>query len=165
MASYFAAGTTTPITPVVAPPTTAAQFVLWNGEGTGGKNYYVTSIGSSTIVTAGAALIIQAWAHLGSAVLMPSVTVAKGPSRAGRAEALTHAQIGTAGTIVNNSVWHPVGESVNAGAATATVALGTWANVNGIYVIPPGGLLSLAVVCSAAGGSVTCNLYVTWYEE
>lgn len=168
MPRLFVAGTSTAIAPVAAIPTTAAQFCLWNGESAGGKTYTITSVGFTPIASAAAAFVAQLLAHCAPAAQnIISGTAANGPkstdgivggSRAAVASAVTL----TAGQLAGG-IWHPVGPSVNGGAATATIAMGSYQQVRGLYVLPPGGLLSLAVLCSAAG-SATCQLYIQWEE-
>ena len=168
LGNTYVAGTTTPVAPVATLPTTAAQFLLFNGEsqtsGTG-KSYVIHRCGFTTIVSAAAACQLQLLGHLsnGAVSAIPSVTAALGPkSLSGRASQ-SNASVGSAGTIVNSGAWHTIGPAAQGYAATATVALGGDYDVNGLYVVPPGGIFSLAVFCSAAG-SATCTHYVTWSE-
>ncbi len=162
----FVAATITPITPVTAVPTTAAHFAVWNGAQRGGKSLYIQSVASSTIVTSGAALGVQLYAHqsAGTPLGLGTFTAAKGPQPIGGGFVSSVAAVGSAVTIVNDSLWHPCTTNTNDASATAGVALGNYSSVAGLYVIPPGGLFSLAVVCNATGGAVTCNCYVTWTE-
>ncbi len=160
----FVAGTATAIAPVAAIPTTAAQFALWNGEPAGGKTYTITSVAFTPVVSAGAAFVAQLLAHVGGAPTIAG-TLAQGPKPLDGLGAGSRASALSAVTIVaGTGLWHPVGPSVNGGAATATISMGNWQNVRGMYKLTPGGLLSLAVLCSAAG-SATCQLYVTWEES
>jgi len=164
----FAAGTVTAVAPVAALPTTAAQFALWNGESAGGKTYTVTTLSWTSIASAGAAFVGQLLAHVAPAAQnVISGTVAKGPystdGQWGGSRAIVYSAVTLTAAQAASGIWHPVGGSVNGGAATATISMGNWAYVRGIYVLPPGGLLSLAVLCSAAG-SATCDHFVTWEE-
>lgn len=164
----FAAGTTTSVAPVAAIPTTAAQFCLWNGELAGGKSYTITSIGWTTDTSAGAAFVGQLVAHVAPAA-QPTIsgTAANGPKATDGVIGGSRAVVASAVTLtsgqVNGGIWHPVGLSVNGATATATISMGAWQNVRGLYVLPPGGLLSAAVICSAAG-SAKCLIFVTWEE-
>lgn len=161
----FKAGTKTAVAPVAAPPTTAAQFAMWNSAPVGGKSLYIQTIESTDIASAGAAIILQPFAHLSVApVVKFSGTAAQGPQALTGPTVSSVAQVASAVTIVNDGIWHVCGASVNSAAATTTIANGNASNVQGIYVVPPQGLFSLAVVCSAAG-TATCNLYVSWIEQ
>ena len=166
-AAVFKAYTATAVAPVAVAPTTAAHFCIYNTQpiGGGGKSLYIQTLEAVTVASAGAAQIIQLLAHFSAAPIkgLPSATVAKGPAWISGGFYPSVAQVGSAVAIVNDSVWHPVSESATIGATTTTIANGTWSNVNGIYVVPPGGLLSLAVLCSAAG-TATCSIGVTWFE-
>ncbi len=160
----FVAATTTPVAPVAAVPTTAAHFVLWNGENVGGKTYTVTSLAFTTVVSAGAAFVGQLLAHVpATLVSIPTGTAANGPKATDGMVGGSRGIALSASTIVASSIWHPVGDSVNGGAATATISMGTWTPVRGLYILRPGMLLALAVLCSAAG-SATCNCFVQWEE-
>lgn len=164
MPRSFIAATTTAVAPVAAIPTTAAHFALWNGESAGGKSYTITSVAMTDIASAAAALVLQMLANnLTGPIPVLSGTVAQGPRGLDGILGGSKAQVASAVTIPNSGLWHPVGQSVNAGAATATIGMGTYQKVRGIYTVPPGGLFAMAVLCSAVG-SATCSLYVTWEE-
>lgn len=166
----FVGGTVTPVAPVAATPTTAAQLVLWNGESPGGKTYTVTSLAWSSIVSAGAAFVGQLLAHVAYSPFIPVGTAAKGPvstdaqSGAPGSKAVILSAVTLNSGVAAAGMWHPVGNSTNGGAATATISMGMWQAVRGIYILPPGGLLSLAVLCSAAG-TATCDEFITWEEQ
>lgn len=167
MPRSYVASTVTAIAPVAAVPTTAAHFSLWNGENAGGKTYTITSVSFTPIASAAAAFVAQLLAHNSAGVVssIPGTggTLSAGPKALDGLPPTSVAAVRSAVTIANDSIWHPVGMSVNGGAATATISMGGWQNVRGIYMVPPGGLFSLAVLCSAAG-SATCQLYITWEE-
>ena len=170
LGNSYVAGTVTAsaVAPVAALPTTAAHFILFNGEsqssGTG-KSYVIQRCSFTTVVSSAAAYQAQLLAHLsnGAVSAAPSNTAGLGPkSLSGRASQ-SNATVGSTATIVNSGAWHTVGPAAQGYAATATIALGGDYDVNGLYVVPPGGIFSLAVLCSAAG-SATCTCYVTWHE-
>ena len=171
LAFVAATATASAVTPVAAAPTTASHFSLFNGDFT--KSYTITSLSCSTQGTsAAAAENLQLLAHMSVAKLLgiPSGgTAGQGPKPLGSgANAGSNGVAVSAVTIVNDGVWHPVGWSSNSGAGTATIALGTWVNLintfgQPLYVIPPGGMLSLAVLSSTAAGK--CCIAVTWLES
>lgn len=166
MPRSYIASTITAIAPVAALPTTAAHFSLYNAEKAGGKSYIISTVGFTPVTSAAAALVQQLLAHNSvaavSAMAGTGGTAARGPKALDGLPPTSAASVASAVTIVNDGIWHPVGLSVNGGAATATIAMGSWANVNGIYVVPPGGLFSLAVLCNAVAG--TNQIFVTWSE-
>ncbi len=164
----FLAGTATAVAPVAALPTTAAQFALWNGEPVDGKTYTITSVGFTSIASCAAAQILQLLG-LVSAARQPIIsgTAATGPKSTdgivGGTSALAASAVTLTAGMLAGGMWHPIGGSVNTAALTATISTGTWTNVRGLYLLPPGGLFALAVLCNAAG-SATCDCFVTWEE-
>lgn len=156
------------VTPVAAPPTTAAHFCLYNGDPV--KSYTITSASLSYTTGAAAAECAQLFAHVSVAPLkiLPTSSASQGiKSLNGSVNAGSLAQAGSTVTIVNDGVWHPVGLSVNSANQTNTVALGPWTNLtqpNGqpIYVIPPGGMISFATVASTGAGKAV--IFVSWTE-
>lgn len=164
MPRTFVARTLTAVAPVAAIPSTAAHFCLWNGEPPGGKTYTITSVGFTLTTTAGATMILQLLAHCGigptpaitgtaASIIAPTDGISGG----------SNASVFSAVTIVaTNGVWHPVGMAINSAALTATIGLGTWTNVRGLYYLPPGRLLSLATLGSTAAGA--SQIGVTWEE-
>jgi hypothetical protein len=170
LGNTYVGGTTTAsaVAPVASLPTTAAHFILFNGEsqtsGTG-KSYVIHRVGFTSVASSAAAIQAHLIAHNSTAAVAaaPSNTAGLGPkSCSGRANQ-SSAVVGSTATIVNSGVWHPVGPSVLGLAATASIALGSDYDVNGLYVVPPGGIFSLATFCSAAGIQ-TCTHYVVWSE-
>ncbi len=164
----YVAGTVTPIAPVAALPTTAAQFALWNGEPVGGKTYTITAISATTIASAGAVIVMQPLAHISTAQqAAPTGTAVTGPRSTDgltvASNAITLSAVTLPASTLAGGMWHPCGPAINGTANTATIALGTWNNVRGLYLLPPGAVLSLAMLCSAAG-SATCDFFVQWEE-
>lgn len=166
--NVYVAGTATAVAPVIAIPTTASQLTLWNGEsqtsGTG-KSYIILAISWTTIASAAAAFVGQLLVNMSSvATAVPTGTAATAISGLSGLATGSSATILSAVTITNNGVWHPYGPSVNAGAATATISLGSGdVYSKGEYILRPGMRFNMAVLCSAAG-SATCDIFVKWCE-
>jgi hypothetical protein len=160
----FAARTITAVAPVAAFPTTAAHFCLFNGEPVGGKSYDILICASTYATSAAAAEVSTLIAHNATVPVrsLPSFTAALGPlSMGGYAASGTFAQVGSAVTIVNSSVWLPLVTCAST-AATTTIGLGTAWQGTGIFVVPPGGIFSLATLSATNAG--TCHLSVVWRE-
>jgi len=165
MPRSFVARSLTAVAPVAAIPTTAAHFALWNGEPAGGKTYTITGVGFTFTTTAAATMIAQLLAHL-SVQYLPVIsgTAASAVASSDGVPGGSRAAVASAVTIVAaNGVWHPVGPSVNSAALTATIGLGAWQNVRGLYYLPPGGIFSLATLGSTAAGA--CQLSIHWEEN
>lgn len=159
----FVCGTSTPVAPVAALPTTASQFSVYCPQGQT-KSLVIHRIQWTTIVSAGAAFVGQ--------LLFQVTTAAVGSITGTAATAIkpissVNASIATAFsavTTVANGIWAPLGPSVNGGAATATIAMGAdTGDLGGLIIIQPGMHLDTAVLCSAAG-SATCDIFVYWSE-
>ena len=163
----FGAISSTDIAPVAAIPTTAAHFCVWNGELPTGKTYTITSIGVTCTTSAGAVIILQPLAQISpmSGIPLISGTAANGPKALDGYGNTSRGVVASAVTIVNSGFWHPIGNALISAAMTATISQGVWTDVSRIgYTLPPQGLFSLAVLCSAAG-SAKCQLSVTWSEQ
>lgn len=158
----FIAGTATDVAPVSSLPTTAAHLAIQNCSSS--KVYTITSVGLTTTTSAAATQVLQAIVHnsAGPQTLIFG-TAALGPKPLDGIIGGTTAQCYSAVTIVNSGVWHPVGSAVNSAALTATIAMGTWTYVRGLYYVQPGGVFSVAGFCDAAG-SAKCSAFVTWEE-
>ncbi len=162
LGNTFVARTNTAIAPVAALPTTASHFSLYMPSA-GTASAVIHAIGWTTIASAAAAFVGQLIAHV-TTVSVASITgtAVLGPKSISGTAVATATPF-AAVTTVNNGVWHPVGPSVNGGAATATISMGQWVDVGGSYIVKPGMSLDLAVFCSAAG-SATCDISVVWSE-
>lgn len=160
----FVAGTVTSVAPVAALPTSAAHFVLQNGD-SGGKTYTITRVGFTCTTSAAAVIKQQLLANVMNVSPMISGTVGSGPRPTDGGIMNSAALAVSAVTIpASGGVWHPVGTAVDFGAQTATIGTGNWVDVRGLYVLQPGTILALAVLCSAAGGAAN-QLFVQWEEE
>jgi hypothetical protein len=80
----------------------------------------------------------------------------------GGSKAQAYSAVTLPAVTANAGVWHPVGQAINSAALTATIGLGCYQNVRGIYVLPPGGVFSMATLGSTAAGGA--QLTVTWEE-
>lgn len=161
----YVARSLTAVAPVAAIPTTAAHFALWNGEPEGGKTYSITSVGFSTTTTAGATMILQLLANC-MVALQPIIsgTLAAGPFPTDGMPSASRAAVASAVTITAaNGMWQPIGDCVNSAALTATIGMGTWQKVDGLFRLPPGGIFSLATLGSTTGGAN--QLFINWREE
>lgn len=168
----FGGITSTDVAPVPAIPTTAAHCALYNGEPQGGKTYVIQGVGFTQTTSAGAVIVQQLLLHLCPGV-QPVIagTAAKGPlpldgfpnSGANGSRAQIYGGVTLTAGQVGQGFWHPVGMAINGTANTAVIGIGAWTNVNGIYYLAPGSILSMAVLCSAAG-SAKNQLTVSWQE-
>lgn len=162
--NVFSARTSTAVAPVAAFPTTSAHFCLFNGEPTGGKSYDILLASTVFATSAAAAECLTLLAHNATAPVLslPSYTAALGPlPTGGFRQQGTQAVVGSGVTIVNSSIWIPIGNPTST-AATTTIGLGTTWQGTGVFIVPPGGIFSLASLGAAAAG--TCHLTIVWRE-
>jgi hypothetical protein len=155
---------TTGTAPVAAYPTTAAHFSLWNGESAGGKSYIIDEVGTVCTTSAGA-VIILGLAYCNNKVSGAGITSPAGSvAISGLSGQANYGGKGNTkeGVTITNDGWFNVGQPIVC-AGTATIGLGIFADVFGLIIVPPGGLFSLATICSAAGAAV-CQPYIKWHE-
>ena len=159
----FVAATATPVAPVVAMPTTASHFSLFCPQAQT-VSLVIHKITAYVVVSAGAVETLTMAANL-TTVPVSSITgtAVTGPKGLGNTNT-SIASAFSAVTTVNNGVWHTIGLSQNTGAQTANIATSMdVGDLGGLYTVPPGLHLDLAVLASAAGSS-TCNIQVIWSE-
>jgi len=158
--SYILIGTA--VAPVAALPTTAAHLSLWNGEQDDGLSYVIDTVGAWTAVSAGAAINIGMCAqqNLGKISNPAGTLVPK--SLNGRANYTGKGNGKASVTVTNDSAWHPVGVPL-VSANTATLMMCVEYPVYGRYIVPPGGMFSVASLCNAAG-SATCQPWIIYHE-
>lgn len=150
----------TAVAPVVALPTTTAQLSLWNGEPDGGKSYAIDSLICMCAVSASAATGIG-FAGLINAgrVALPSGTLLTPRGLSGRPYG-GQGKVILAATVTDD-LWHPIGTSVVGPASQ--IALNVEQPVNGLYLLRPGHLFSLAVLANTAS-TITVKMGIRWHE-
>lgn len=150
----------TAVAPVVALPTTTAQLTLWNGEPDGGKSYIIDSLIGMVAVSAGAATGVgfAACIHKGRKAKptsdLTTIFGLAGHPYSGKAV------IDLAAT-VEDDVWHPVGNAVVGPASQ--VAMPFEVPVYGMYIVPPGGMFSMAVLANTVT-TITVKQGLRWHE-
>jgi hypothetical protein len=148
------------VAPVVALPTTLAQLTLWNGEPAGGKVYLIDSIMTMVAVSAAAAT------GIGHAVLMNLGTKAA-PTSAGliltglSGKAYGGNAIVAVGATVTDDKWAPFGNALDAPASQ--IAFTVDVPVNGLYIIRPGGMFSVACLANTVT-TITVKTGIRWHE-
>ena len=161
-AGFYTIGTA--VTAVAAIPTTAAHLSLYNGNTQ--KSLIIAAVGTFAATTAVAATNITLLARTdvpyfnvnpAGALIIAGLD---GRMYSGSANAKASVTLGAIGA-GNNTAWMPVGPSLTT-TSTTTVAIGTYADVQGRWVVRPGGLFSLATVAATAVG--TYQPYIYFYE-
>ena len=158
--SYISVGTG--VAPVAAIPTTTAHFSLWNGENDDGLSYVIDYIGGYLNASAGAAINVGMCAQLNlGKITNPAGTVAI-KSLSGRINYRGKGNTKASVTVTNDSAWHSIGPTIIC-ANSANIMFSQEIPVYGRYIVPPGGMFSVAGLCNAAG-SATMIPWIIWHE-
>ena len=157
--------TSAAIAPLTAVPTTTGGLNLWNGEQANGKCYIIDRVTASEIVVdATQSNMTSLWAML----VRPPVTAPTDAALTIRSLSGKNAYSGRARTTVNAAVtndgWFPVGTSAPVAAAAAGSGWKvTEVNLNGLYIVPPGGQFCLhAAKVAATAGQM--HFSIVWHE-
>jgi hypothetical protein len=174
----FMANTTTAVASVVAVPSTAYGFAIWNGESDGGRSYIIDMVGALYTVNGGAALI-----HNGvigclglvreAAPTSPTGATPKQNNGMGNADtkvkvilAADNPYAGGAGTVlVTTGIagnWFPIGNSVGS-AVNALPGFQSVVPMDGKLIVPPGRLFLLHTLGSV--NTTSAQLYIWWHEK
>lgn len=165
----FVVNTTTAIGAVVAIPTTAVLFALYNNEPDGGRSYVIDWVGAvnaaSTAVVAQAQLLgligqVRETAPTdGALVIKKANGMGNGNDTKARTILNATALPATTGLATN---WFPLGPSVTKPSAVATPGYGLWQQVDGRVIVSPGRYFALHVIANVVGE--TFNGFVAWHE-
>lgn len=147
------------LAPVAALPTTTAQVTLWNGELENGKIYIIESVGFFTAVSAAAATAVGVVVcmNIGKKSAPTSGITPKG--LAGQVYRGTGI-VATSASITDDK-WFPYGTSI-VGPASQIGLVGEYP-VDGLYIIPPGHMFSIAVIANTTT-TITCRGFIRWHE-
>lgn len=157
--------TASAVTAQSAKPTTTGGLLLWNGEPAAGLSYVIDSVACTEIVVDGTqsdctALFVMlnkppVTAPTDAGLLIRSLS---GRTYGGRARTLH------AGSVTDDG-WFPAGNSVAVAAAAAGSGWKqTDVNLNGMYIVPPGGAFNVAACKISGAGSNQCLYTIRWHE-
>lgn len=151
---------------LTAVPTTTAGHSLWNGEPDTGKAYVIDSFGTVEIVTDATqqnSLALFAMMSVGKIAAITDAALVKA-SLSGRPASSTRARTAAGVTTLAADVWTPHGPSSPGAAAFAG---GVWRvheyQAKGLYVVPPGGMFSIAAAKTVATAS-QIRYFIRWHE-
>jgi len=148
-----------------AVPTTVAASAMWNGEQQGGKSYIIDGLGWIPDVSAGAAAMFQLYAQLS----LIAVTAALTTADAGVIRGLIAGKVYGGKAVISKTVtvtdngWIPVGQPCNTAALIANLGYAVWGMVNGLFIVPPGHHINLAITATNATASGKC--FYIWHER
>lgn len=154
-------GTATGRAPVATIPTTAAQWMLWNGEADGGRAYAIEQLTiaqlSGTAAVGGAIL----WALTTARIAAPTAATGYGSFSMSRSAMNTKAIWADNQTLTVAPVWHVI--KANGNPATTTNGGDTADSVNGKIIVPPGFALALHYL-SGTGTTPLFLAFAIWAE-
>lgn len=147
------------VAPIVAMPTTTAQFTLWNGELDGGRSYVIDSIGYIVVASAAAATPVGMVVCMGTGRKTAPVADLTPRGLAGQ-RYRGSGYVDLAATVTNDT-WHLAGTS-NQGP-TSQVGMSLDVNIFGRYIIPPGHYFSQSVMANTVT-TITVRQFIRWHE-
>ena len=166
----FHVNTTTAVAAVVAIPTTAVMFALYNNEPDGGRTYFIDWVAAQNVVST--AVICQAQL-LGLVGQLREATPTDGALIIKKANGLGSGNDTRARTILTATAlpattglqtnWIPIGPSVTKPSAAATPGYGLWQEVNGRFMVPPGRYFAMHVIANVVGE--TFQGFIGWHEK
>ncbi len=160
----WTASNTTGIAALTGWPTTTAGFGIWNGEPSNGKCYVIDSVSCTDIVvdaTQGDCTALFVMLNKPPVALPAGGQLIRGLSgRTYGGRALT---VLTAVARVDEG-WFPAGSSATVGATVAGCNFKQqYAPLNGMYIVPPGGMFSVAAAKVAAAAAQVVYT-ICWHE-
>lgn len=151
------------VAPVVAVPTTAAHLSLYNAEtGANARSLVIAAVGSLCNVTQAAAtqaaLLVRNQLPGVNANPNGAIAIYGASGKPTQFAINAKASVTLTAEGSNPSIWIPPG-SMAATPAAATVGLNVHAEVVGRFIVPPGGMFSLATIASVVTGSFQPYIY------
>ena len=170
MGRAFVINDTTAVAAVVAIPTTAIGFCIYNGEPDGGRSYVIDWVAAQNVVSTAVVCQAQIIANLGqvreaiptNSAMVPKKLNGQGPGTGDTKvlSVLTTVLPGTTGIAAN---WFPLGASGNKPGAAATPGYGMYAPVDGRIIVPPGRYYAVHVLANVVGE--TFVHWIAWHER
>lgn len=167
----FYTNTTTAVAAVVAVPTTAVMFALYNNEPDGGRSYVIDWVAAQNVVSTAVASQAQLLVNLGQvreaaptdgALVIKKANGLGGGSNDTRARTILTATAlpATTGLATN---WVPVGSNGVKPGVAGTPGYGMWQNLDGRFIVPPGRYFAVHVVANVVGE--TFQAFIGWHER
>lgn len=160
---------TAAVAAVVAIPTTAIGFCIYNGEPDGGRSYVIDWVAAQNVVSTAVVCQAQIIANLGqvreavpaNSAMVPKKLNGSGPGYDTKVlSVLTTALPATTGLAAN---WFPIGMSSQKPGAATTPGYGCYANVDGRIIVPPGRYFAVHVLANVTGE--TFVHWIAWHER
>lgn len=167
----FWINTVTQVASVIAMPTTAVGFAIYNNEPDGGRSYVIDQVWillTANATIKGQAGMVGCLGQVREAVptnAMSATIICKNTNGMGKLD--TRARVILAGTALPATTgfagaWMPITNSVNA-AVTSLPGMQQSYNLNGRYIVPPGRYFALH--CVSAKIDIQCQYGILWTEK
>jgi hypothetical protein len=169
MGRSFVLNDTTAVAAVVALPSTAIGFCIYNAEPDGGRSYVIDWVAAQNVVSTAVVAQAQIIANLGqvreaiptNSAMVPKKLNGLGPGYDTRVmSVLTTALPAGTGITAN---WFPLGMSSQKPGAAATPGYGCFAPVDGRIIVPPGRYFAVHVLANVVGE--TFVHWIAWHER
>lgn len=167
--AFWTGTTATAIAAVVAIPTTAHMFSLYNNYPDGGRSLVIDWVAASGVVktaVAGQAQLIVNLGQVREAIPTASALTIKKANGYGGGTADTLAISVVAGSLPASTGvagnWCPLGPAIGFPGTGATPGLGLWSAVDGRFIVPPGRYFAMHVLADVIGS--TFQSFIGWHE-
>lgn len=170
MGRAFYTGTTAAIGAVVAVPTTAALFALYNNAPDGGRSMVIDWVAAQNVVSTAVAGQAQLLGNLGQVRETAPTDAALAIKKANGYGAGTNDSV--ARSILNATAlpattglaanWFPIGPSASKPGVAGTPGYGLYQTVDGRFIVPPGRYFALHVLANVVGETFVG--FVGWHE-
>lgn len=167
----FKAGTTAAVAAVVAIPTTAHGFAIYNNEADDAKCYVIDRVWAQNVVSTAVVAQAQLLALVGQVReaaptdAMPANSLITLNGMGGKDTKVRAILTATAlpATTGLQGYWLPVGQAATKPSAIGTPGYGMVAEINGRMVVPPGRYCAVHVIANVVGE--TFQLGIEWHEK
>ncbi len=167
----FYVNTTTAVAAVVAIPTTAAGFAIYNNEPDGGRSFIVDWVAAQNVVSTAVASQAQILVNLGqvreaipadAGLVIKKANGLGGGSNDTRARTTLTATALPAATGLQTN-WVPVGGNGVKPGVAGTPGYGMFQTLDGRFIVPPGRYFAIHVLANVVGE--TFQMFVGWHER
>lgn len=167
----FWTGTTTAVAAVVAIPTTAVLFALFNNDADGGRSLIIDWVAAQNVVSTAVVCQAQILGLIGQVrETAPTDAALSIKKRNGLGSGTNDTKArtivggtalpGTTGVAAN---WCPIGQAATKPSAVATPGYGMYQRIDGDIIIPPGRYFAMHVIANVVGE--TFQGFVGWHEK
>ena len=165
----FVINSTAAVAAVVAIPTAAMGFTIYNNEPDGGRSYVIDWVAAQNVASAATGAQAQIIACLGQvreAIPTNSAMIVKklnglGGSSDTRVMSVLAANLPAGTGLATN--WFPLGPAAAKPGVAATPGYGLWAPVDGRIIVPPGRYFAVHVIANVTGE--TFVHWIAWHER